>query len=135
MLLLDSGVWIDAHRGYATESTRYVDQRDASQEIACAGIIMQEVLQGVRTQKDYERMRAILGATLILEPRELHTYEIAAQLYRRARAVGFTIRKPNDCLIAALALEHGATLVHNDRDFIALAQVEPALQVFPRLPL
>lgn len=134
MLLLDSTVWIDAHRGQATDATRFVEMRDDHEEIATTGIIFQEVLQGIRTQADYERMRQVLWSALILEPRELPTYEIAAQLYRTARAAGHTIRKPNDCLIAALALEHGALLVHNDRDFLALAQVEPSLLVYPGRP-
>jgi hypothetical protein len=131
MLLLDSSVWIDAHRGRATEATRFVEMRDDQEEIATTGIIFQEVLQGIRLDSEYEWMRNALWSALILEPRELSTYEIAAQLHRAARAAGFTIRKPNDCLIAAVALEHGALLVHNDRDFLALAQVEPALMVFP----
>lgn len=134
MLLLDSSVWIDAQRGVATDATRFVEARDASEELATTGIIFQEVLQGIRSRVDYERMRKALWAALILEPRELSTYEVAAQLYRAARAAGLTIRKPNDCLIAALALENGALLVHNDRDFFALAQVEPALMVFPNRP-
>jgi predicted nucleic acid-binding protein len=134
MLLLDSSVWIDSMNGRATDATRYVDSRDDNEEIATAGIIFQEVLQGIRHEREYERMRQVLWATLILEPRELSTYEVAAQLYLRARTKGFTIRKPNDCLIAALALEHGALLVHNDRDFVALAQVEPALLVYPGRP-
>jgi predicted nucleic acid-binding protein len=71
---------------------------------------------------------------LLLQPRELSTYEIAAQLYRRARNAGFTIRKPTDCLIAAIALEHGALLVHNDRDFTFLSRVEPSLLIFPGSP-
>ncbi|HSV34962.1 MAG TPA: PIN domain nuclease [Ramlibacter sp.] len=131
MLLLDSTVWIDASKGVATDATRFVDLRDDHEEIATTGIIFQEVLQGIRKERDYDRMREILWATLILEPRELSTYEIAAQLYRSARQKGLTIRKPNDCLIAAIALEHGALLVHNDRDFLALAQVEPALLIYP----
>jgi len=131
MLLLDSTVWIDAQRGRATDATRFVDARDDHEELATTGIIFQEVLQGIRTQAGYDRMRQVLWSALILEPRELSTYEIAAQLYRSARVAGLTIRKPNDCLIAAIALEHGALLVHNDRDFLALAQVEPALMVYP----
>ena len=134
MLLLDSSVWIDAHRGRATDGTRYVDTRDDHEEIATTGIILQEVLQGVRDEAEYEYVRQLLWSALILEPRELSTYEVAAQLYLRARTKGFTIRKPNGCLIAAIALEHGALLVHNDRDFLALAQVEPALLVYPGRP-
>jgi predicted nucleic acid-binding protein len=134
MLLLDSSVWIDVHRGRATQATRYVDACEESEELATTGIIFQEVLQGVRDKREYDHLRQLLWSTLILEPRELSTYEIAAQLYLRAREKGLTIRKPNDCLIAALALEHGALLVHNDRDYIALAQVEPALLIFPGRP-
>lgn len=134
MLLLDSSVWIDAQRGVATDATRFVETRDSSEELATTGIIFQEVLQGIRSRFDYERMRKALWSALILEPRELSTYEVAAQLYRSGREAGLTIRKPNDCLIAALALENGALLVHNDRDFFALAQVEPALMIFPNRP-
>lgn len=131
MLLLDSSVWIDIHRARATPATLYVEAREEHEEIATTGIIFQEVLQGIRDEAEYEHMRQVLWATLILEPRELSTYEVAAQLYRVARAAGVTVRKPNDCLIAAIALEHGALLVHNDRDFVALAQVEPALMIYP----
>jgi predicted nucleic acid-binding protein len=134
MLLLDSSVWIDIHRARSTSATRYVETREDVEDIATTGIIYQEVLQGIRADAEYDYMRQVLSSTLILHPRELSTYEIAAQLHRAARAAGFTIRKPNDCLIAALALENGALLVHNDRDFFALAQVEPALVIFPGRP-
>jgi hypothetical protein len=134
MLLLDSSVWIDIHRARQTDATRYVDARDEHEELATTGIIFQEVLQGFRNKAEYGYVRELLWSTLILEPRELATYELAAQLYLKARARGLTIRKPNDCLIAALALEHEALLVHNDRDFLALAQVEPALLVYPGRP-
>ena len=131
MLLVDASVWIDLARGVATDATRFLHGRDDTDELATAGVIVQEVLQGATNDKLFERLRDRFWGMLILEPRELSTYEIAAQLYRSARRKGLTIRKPNDCLIAALALEHGALLVHNHRDFLALAQVEPSLLVYP----
>jgi predicted nucleic acid-binding protein len=134
MLLLDSSVWIDIHRARSTPGTLFVESREEHEDIATAGVIFQEVLQGIRDDAEYEYMRKVLWSTLILEPRELSTYEVAAQLHRRARAAGLTIRKPDDCFIAALALEHAALLVHNDRDFVHLAQVEPALMIYPGRP-
>lgn len=134
MLLVDSSVWIDIERTIGSDGTRFLASRDDIDELATTGAIVQEVLQGFRSDKKCEMWRDRFWGMLILEPRELSTYEVAAHLYRSARAKGFTIRKPNDCLIAALALEHGALLVHNDRDFIALAQVEPALLVYPGRP-
>jgi len=133
MLLVDSSVWIDVVRGAITQGASFLEQRD-DEELAIAGVVFQEVLQGATDDSSYERLREMFMAMLLLEPRELSTYEIAAQLYRRARAAGFTIRKPVDCLIAALALEHGALLVHNDRDFFFLSQVEPSLLIFPGRP-
>ena len=134
MLLLDSSVWIDRSRGADTQATRYVDMHEDREEIALTGIVYQEVLQGARSERGFEQLREMLSAMLLLEPREWSTYEVAAILYRRARSAGLTVRKPNDCLIAAIALEHGALLVHNDRDFFALAQVEPALMIYPSGP-
>ena len=131
MLLVDSSVWIDVTRGLATDGTRFVDARDVDEELATTGLIFQEVLQGARDDLAFVKARDTFLAMLLLEPRGLATHETAAQLYRRARQAGFTIRKPTDCLIAALALEHDALLVHNDRDFVFLAQVEPALTIYP----
>lgn len=133
MLLVDSSVWIDVIRGSITQGASFLEQRD-DEELAVAGVIFQEVLQGATDDIVYEGLREKFMAMLLLEPRELSTYEIAAQLFRRARNAGFTIRKPTDCLIAALALEHGALLVHNDRDFFFLSQVEPSLLIFPGRP-
>jgi predicted nucleic acid-binding protein len=133
MLLVDSSVWIDAIRGGDTDATRFLAMRDED-ELAVAGVVFQEVLQGATDDAVYSRLHEMFSAMLLLETRELSTYEIAAQLFRRARQGGFTIRKSTDCLIAALALEHGALLVHNDRDFVHLAQVEPALMIYPGRP-
>jgi predicted nucleic acid-binding protein len=46
----------------------------------------------------------------------------AADLYRQGRRRGITIRTSTDCLIAAIALENGATIWHRDRDFDKIAQ-------------
>lgn len=134
MLLVDSSVWINIGRGVVTDATRFLEAREEQDELATTGIIYQEVLQGARTPARFDFLRDLFWSMLVLEPRELSTYEIAASLYRKARQAGLTIRSPNDCLIAAIALEHGALLVHNDRDYLALAQVEPALLIYPGRP-
>ena len=41
----------------------------------------------------------------------------AAEIYRSLRKKGLTIRKPVDCMIASVAVEHDLLLLHNDRDF------------------
>jgi len=49
----------------------------------------------------------------------------AAQIYREGRRHGFTIRSTTDCLIAAIAIEYGATIWHNDRDYDMIARYTP----------
>ncbi len=132
MLLVDSSVWIDWLRGAATGAVRFVQAREAFEEIALTQMICLEVLQGVSSDRQYADCQRVLGAQTMLQPLDaLETFEAAAQLYRKARIKGLTIRNSTDCLIAAIALEQGAMLVHNDRDFLALAQVMPALVIYP----
>jgi predicted nucleic acid-binding protein len=132
MLLVDSSIWIDQLLDRETDGVQFVSQRDEIEDVCVTGAIVQEVLQGARTDADFIRYRDILANCMMLDPHERSTYELAAQLYRRCRKAGITIRSPNDCLIAAVALESDALIVHNDRDFFALAAMEPALQVYPR---
>ena len=135
MLLVDSSVWIDWLRGTDTDAVRFVQERENHEELAITQMIYLEVLQGVSSDRQFAATQRVLGAQTLFQPLDmLKTFEAAAHLYRRARIQGLTIRKSSDCLIAAMALEQGAVLVHNDRDFLALAQVEPALQVYPRNP-
>lgn len=136
MLLIDSSVWIDWLRGLDTDAVRFVQAREAQEELALTQMIYLEVLQGVSSERQFAATQKVLSAQTILSPLdELKTFEAAAQLYRRARQQGLTIRKSTDCLIAAIALEHGALLVHNDRDFLALAQITPHLHVYPQQPV
>ena len=132
MILIDSSVWIDWLRGADTGAVRFVQQREGSEELALTHMVYLEVLQGIRLDRQFALTRDVLAAQTLLTPRHAtETHEAAAQLYRSARKKGLTIRKSSDCLIAAIAIEHDALLVHNDRDFLALAQAAPALQVFP----
>ena len=131
-VLVDSSVWIDWLRGSDTDAVRFVQARESQEELALTQMIYLEVLQGVSSQRQFSLTQKVLCAQTMLLPRDpMETFEAAAQLYRQARKQGLPIRKSTDCLIAAIALEHGALLVHNDRDFLALAQAVPQLHVYP----
>ena len=54
-------------------------------------------------------------------PMTRRTFERAANLYRTLRRKGITIRNAVDCIIASVAIEHDIPLLHNDRDFNAIA--------------
>jgi predicted nucleic acid-binding protein len=54
----------------------------------------------------------------------------SARLFLACRSAGRTPRSSNDCLIARIAIEHELVLLHSDRDFEAIAHVEPKLKVY-----
>ena len=79
-----------------------------------------EVLQGIRTDSDYRKTRDYFDSLIFL-PMTRDTFILTAQLNRSLRQQGITIRKPVDCMIAAVAIEHNLPLLHNNRDFDPLA--------------
>ena len=124
VIVVDTTVWIDFLEARGTAFDRHLTQlieRDAV--LALVDIVYGEVLQGIRDDAAYERTRTSLLAYPILRPRDLRTFETAANLYRAARRRGLTVRRSVECLIAATCLETGAEIYHNDRDFDALAAV------------
>ena len=133
MLLVDTSVWIDF---LAPRSTRAVGhfraQLDARQPFALTELIYLEVLQGIREPATARKVASYLRGQLLLYPRHgLRTYEAAADLYRRCRAAGVTVRSTFDCLVAQIAIEYDATLLHSDRDYERIAQVESKLKLAP----
>lgn len=99
-------------------------------EAAVAPVIVQEILQGASSPDSLARLRTHFLALPLLEPRSNgHTHANAGELYARCRWAGTTPRSPHDCLIAQLAVEHGVALLHDDRDFEAIARVEKRLQL------
>jgi predicted nucleic acid-binding protein len=118
VVLVDTSAWINDFRK-AGFLLRYVTFR----EIAVCPPIIQEVLQGIRDERIHKSTRAILHSVAMFEsPLSLEVFEEAASIYRLGRAVGISIRSPNDCLIAACALRNGAEVLHSDRDFNAIAR-------------
>jgi predicted nucleic acid-binding protein len=77
---------------------------------------MMEVLQGIKHERAFKMALDHLESLRYL-PATRATHVRAADIYGSLRRRGITIRKPIDCLIAAIAVEHDAELLHNDRDF------------------
>lgn len=133
MLLVDSSVWIDFLAGRTTRAARYFrEQLEARESFALTELIYLEVLQGVREPDAARKVSTYLRGQLLLAPRRgLQSYDAAADLYRRCRIAGVTVRSTIDCLIAQIAVEYGAVLLHNDRDYEHIARVEPKLKLAP----
>jgi predicted nucleic acid-binding protein len=118
VVLVDTSVWIEAFRSRGM----LMNHVDIDDVVTCP-VVIQEVLQGFRYDRYLHVARQTFLAMPILEaPMEIEVFEEAAELYRRARSAGFTIRSSADCLIAVCAMRAGARLLHSDRDFDTIAR-------------
>ena len=122
LILVDTSVWIDYFRGKETPHTRYLTEAIGRGDDLCiSGIILTEILQGISSDKEYRSVKSLLH-TLIFLPMFKKSYELAADIYRRAKAKGQTIRNTIDCLIAACAIAHETPLLQNDKDYLVVSQ-------------
>ena len=120
---MDSSVWIDffsSSPGRAgAELRRLIEE---AEPFALTGVVVAEVLQGLT--RDARRIERYLANWEMLEPRGFETYREAAAIYRAARAKGFT-PTTIDAVIAAIALEHNASVFTLDQDFPRIARIAP----------
>lgn len=117
MTLVDTSVWIDYFNGSVTPETALLDRLLGVERLLIGDLILAEVLQGFRSDADFNRARRLLAA---LEFRPMAGREVAiaaARNYRTLRVMGVTVRKTIDALIATFCIGYGHTLLHSDRDF------------------
>jgi len=87
-------------------------------------LIYQEVLQDVKTEKDFDKTKKYLDTQRFYSLKgEKESYASAAKIYFRCKKKGFTIRSTIDCLIAQTAIEYNLLLLHNDSDFDNIARI------------
>jgi predicted nucleic acid-binding protein len=121
LILVDSSVWIDFLSSSPGRAGAELHRMIAEAEpFALTGVIVAEVLQGLT--RDVSQVEHYLSMWEMLEPQGFSTYRHAAAIFRLARAKGIRVTTI-DVLIAAIALEHGATVFTLDKDFARIARV------------
>ncbi len=124
MILVDTSVWIEFFNGVDTTGVRMLgDLIELEKEVCISDYILTEVLQGFRRDRDFELAQKHLLRFPVYSLNSLDSYIKAAQIYRKCRKQGITIRKTVDCMIAQTAIENKLTLLHNDSDFDKIASV------------
>lgn len=122
-MLVDTSVWIDFFAARSTAQVAVLESSiDQKEDLCLCGVVLTEVLQGIRDDKQYKQTESVLS-NLIYLPMDQSTFLLAANIYRTLCSRGITIRNSVDCMIAAVCIEHKADLLHNDRDFDHIADV------------
>jgi len=117
MILVDSSVWIDFLRGNPTPQVARLQVLLPVTRLAIGDLILTEVLQGIDSERDFNRTRELLGT---LEMIELGGEELAieaARNFRRLRSLGVSVRKTIDTIIATRCITDGHALLFSDKDF------------------
>ena len=130
-MIADTSAWVEFLRATGSRcDLRLRKAFRAEQTVWLPAVVLQELLHGARNPAQFNRLEAQLDRLPGLDelrPRDLA--RDAAMLYARCRWQGLTVRSPNDCVIAACAISSGLPVLAQDRDFKAIAQVEPALRL------
>jgi len=117
-ILIDTSVWIDFFNGIDSENVKvFTDYLERDLPIYICPIIIQEILQGIKSDKQYNLVKDYLFALIVLNDDAIEAALGAVKIYRELRAKGITIRKSNDCLIAYYAMKYSLKILHKDRDF------------------
>jgi predicted nucleic acid-binding protein len=132
VILVDTSVLVPFFRGTDTPAVRYLVH--AVQEevpIYVTSVVVQEILQGARDEKEWSTLDRHLARQTLVHPTDtLITHRRAARIYFDCRRRGLTVRSTIDCLVAQLALEHDLSLLQDDQDYQAIRAVRP-LKLLP----
>jgi predicted nucleic acid-binding protein len=126
LILSDTSAWIDHLRDSDTPAAARLDALVGGDEVVVTDVVVLELLAGARDDRhlhELERMLARFGRITT----EQDDYEEAASIYRECRRRGSTPRSLLDCVVAAVAIRVGASVLHNDRDFDTIAAHVPLL--------
>lgn len=122
MIIVDSSVWIDFFRGIESTETRKLESLLGVEPIVMGDLILSEVLQGFKNDKDFKQAKKLLSNFECFSMVGEKTAIKSAENYRFLRNQGITIRKTIDCLIATFCIENNHLLLFSDRDFLPFTE-------------
>jgi predicted nucleic acid-binding protein len=117
VILVDSSVWIDYFRGVVTPQSDRLDGLLGREPLATGDIVLTEVLQGFTSDRDFNQALRPLSSLTLVQIGGEDVVVQAARNFRALRALGVTVRKTIDTLIATRCIQDGHALLYSDRDF------------------
>ena len=137
MVIVDTSVLVDFINGVTNPETEWLDLRLDRQRFGLTTLILTEVLQGFRDDREAALVHAELAAFEIVELHDVGLAVDAARNYRHLRNAGRTVRKTVDLLIATHCIRNHHSLLHLDHDFdafekhLGLHVIHPSDQLKP----
>ncbi len=117
MILVDSSVWIDYFTGVDNKKSDTLDKTLGVRSVAIGDLILTEVLQGFRLDKDYKTAKALFDGLTVFDLLGKDMALKSAENFRTLRKRGITVRKTADVIIASFCIERKLPLLFSDKDF------------------
>jgi hypothetical protein len=133
VILVDSSVWIDYFRGTPTPQTDTLDALLGNEPLVTGDLILTEVLQGFASERDFNMARKLLTSLDMVNLAGRDIAIQAARNFRVLRALGITVRKTIDTIIATRCIESGFMLLYSDKDFDPFVQHLGLRSAFPAI--
>ena len=123
-LVVDTSVWSLVLRrprvnGNDPHVRAFRSHLESGDGLFVVGNILQELLDGLRSTKQFERLLTLMDSYPLLDL-DRQTYVAAARLQSVCRSKGVNAG-PIDFLIAAACCQHGFPLLTADKDFVRIA--------------
>ena len=117
MIFVDSSVWIDYFNGRATHQVEVLHDLLGQEPLVIGDIVLAEVLQGFRKDKDFRTARDLLVSLQVVNVLNTKIALLSARNFRRLRKRGITVRKTLDSIIASFCISQQYFLLHANQDF------------------
>jgi predicted nucleic acid-binding protein len=114
-VLVDTSCWIEYFNRPGAEVATAVEAMVRDDRAALTGIVLVELLQGARTERELSEVHAALGAVVWIEATR-ETYARAGRLAFELRRKGITV-PITDCVIAAASESAGGCVLTLDAHF------------------
>ena len=121
IILADTSVWIPFLRGSGVQFQERLVPLIMADRLATTPVIIMEILTGAKSEKEYDKLNKDMAA--------LRCFDVSSKLWQSACKLGHTLRLKGisvpltDTLIASVALENNALLLHNDRHYEMIASI------------
>ncbi len=118
MIVVDSSVWIDYFTGRISRETEHLDNLLGEELVVIGDLMLAEVLQGFRVDKDFRQARKLLLSLTVTNMLDTSIALRSAANFHTLRKKGITVRKTIDTIIATYCIEKKLPLLHSDKDYL-----------------
>ena len=124
MILVDTSAWVEFDRATGSPiDTRVTELIATTDDVAVTEPVIMEVLAGARDDRRADDLRRLMDRFPLIRFDAAIDFDGATRIYRTCRRSGVTPRGMVDCMIAAVAWRHGASLLTADADLHRVASV------------